>query len=80
MRMDDVKHTERLEADIDADLIGAVRELARQQGRDVSAVVDEALSEFVQKKTQDTADRPDVMGIYQKSKMRYDKLYKKLAE
>lgn len=78
--MDDVKHTERLEADIDADLIGAVREIARQQGRDVSAVVDEALSEFVQKKSQDDASRPDVMAAHEEIVERYHDVFKKLAE
>jgi hypothetical protein len=77
--MDDVKRTERLDTEVDAELIGAVREIARQQGRDVGSLVDEALTDLVAK-TGGPDLRPDVMEIYQKSKLRYDKLYKKLAE
>jgi hypothetical protein len=44
--MDDAKRTECLEAEVDADLIDAVRELARVEGRDVGSVVGEALTEL----------------------------------
>lgn len=47
--MDDVKRTERLDTEVDAELIGAVREIARQQGRDVGSLVDEALTDLVAK-------------------------------
>lgn len=61
--MDDVKRTERLDTEVDAELIGAVREIARQQGRDVGSLIEEALTDLVAKMANPTV-RPDVMAIY----------------
>jgi hypothetical protein len=78
--MDDAKRTERVVTDVDADVLDAVRDIARRQGRDVGAVVDEALTDLVHKVEPPSQVRPDVMDIYQTSKVKFDKLYKKLAE
>jgi predicted transcriptional regulator len=61
--MDDVKRTERLDVEVDAELIGAVREIARQQGRDVGSLIEEALTDLVAKMANPTV-RSDVMAIY----------------
>lgn len=77
--MDDAKRTERLEAEVDADLIGAVREIAREQGRDVGSVVDEALADLVVK-TRAGKPRPEVMALHEEAIARYHDVFKKLAE
>lgn len=77
--MGDAKRTERLEADVDADLIGAVRDLARDEGRQVAALLDEALADLVAKRSTGQV-RANVMKSYHDNVDRFDSLFKKLAE
>lgn len=66
-------------ATLDADLIAAVRRIAREEGRQVQALIDEALADLVEKRRMGKP-RKHVMAAYQASHGRSGKLYKKLAE
>jgi hypothetical protein len=78
--MDDAKRTERQDTEVDADLIDAVREIARQQGRDVGSLVDEALTEFVRNKRQTAQGRPSIKAAHKEVLEQYHDVFKKLAE
>lgn len=69
----------RREAKVDGELLSAVEALARSEGQDVDALVDEALADLLAKHGAGSA-RPAVMDAYRKSHVRFAGLYKKLAE
>lgn len=75
----DAKRTVKFESELDADLLDAVRALARQQGRQVASLVDEALAEFIARKRAELP-REDVMALHEESIKKYENVYKKLAE
>jgi hypothetical protein len=56
-----------------------VRMLAEKEGRQLQALVDEALADLLEKRKKGTP-RPHVMGAYLASHEKYAPLYKKLAE
>jgi hypothetical protein len=64
---------------VDADILSAVRTLAHEEGRQLQALVDEALSDLVEKHRQ-ARPRPHVMGAYHTSHEKFGSLYKKLAQ
>ena len=64
---------------VDADILSAVRTLAHEEGRQLEALVDEALSDLVEKHRQ-ARPRPHVMGAYHTSHEKFGSLYKKLAQ
>jgi hypothetical protein len=64
---------------VDADLIAAVRRIAREEGRQVQALIDEALADLVEKRRMGKP-RKHVMAAYQASHARFGTLYQKLAE
>ena len=64
---------------VDTDILSAVRTLAHQEGRQLQALVDEALSDLVEKHRQ-ARPRPHVMGAYHTSHEKFGSLYKKLAQ
>jgi hypothetical protein len=64
---------------VDPDLIEAVRDLAREEGRQVQALVDEALADLIEKRRLGKPRR-HVMAAYQASHQTFGRLYKKLAE
>jgi predicted transcriptional regulator len=70
---------EKFATQVDAEILRAVREIARSEGRQLQALVDEALSDLVEKRK---AERPrgHVMAAYQASHGKFAALYKKLAE
>jgi hypothetical protein len=53
--------------------------LAEKEGRQIQALVDEALADLIEKRKKTTA-RSHVMGAYLASNEKYGPLYKKLAE
>jgi hypothetical protein len=73
------KQRQKFATQVDPDLLEAVRGIAREEGRQVQALVDEALADFVEKRRLGRP-RSHVMAAYQSSVGRYGKLYKKLAE
>mgnify|MGYP001474810850 CR=1 FL=1 len=64
---------------VDAELLSAIRGLADLEGRQIQALVDEALADLVEKRKQGRP-RTHVMTTYQASHERFAPLYQKLAE
>ena len=56
-----------------------MRKLAQSEGRQLQALVDEALADLIEKRKQ-TRPRAHVMAAYQGSHEKFAPLYKKLAE
>ncbi len=70
---------EKFATQVDPDILARVRELARNEGRQVQTLVEEALADLVEKRRQGIP-RPNVMAVYQGSHGKFGSLYKKLAE
>jgi hypothetical protein len=70
---------EKFATQVDSDILTAVRTLAHEEGRQLQALVDEALSDLVEKRRK-ARPRPHVMGAYHASHEKFGSLYKKLAE
>ena len=64
---------------VDSRILATVRKLALKEGRQLQALVDEALSDLIDKRT-NASPRPRVIGTYLASHEKYRSLYKKLAE
>ena len=64
---------------VNSDILVEVRMLAEKEGRQLQALVDEALADLIEKRKKSTP-RPHVMGAYLASHEKYGPLYKKLAE
>jgi hypothetical protein len=64
---------------VNSEILAAVRGLAEKEGRQLQALVDEALADLVEKRKNGTP-RSRVMGAYLASHEKYGPLYKKLAE
>ncbi len=56
-----------------------MRALAQAEARQLQALVDEALSDLLEKR-KNSGPRPHVMAAYVASHKEYGKLYRKLAE
>jgi hypothetical protein len=70
---------EKFATQVNAEILTAVRALAEKEGRQLQALVDEALTDLIEKHKR-ARPRPHVMGAYLASHERYGPLYKKLAE
>ena len=70
---------EKFATQVDPEILSAVRDLAGKEGRQLQALVDEALSDLVEK-YKGSRPRPDVMAVYSASHEKFGPLYKKLAE
>jgi hypothetical protein len=70
---------EKFATQVNSEVLSAVRELAEREGRQIQALVDEALVDLIEKRKK-TAPRAHVMGAYLGSHEKYASLYKKLAE
>jgi ClpP class serine protease len=73
------KNREKFATQVNADLLSAVRGLAQREGRQLQALVDEALADLVEKRKQGRP-RTNVIAAYQASHEKFAPLYKKLAE
>ena len=60
-------------------LLDELRTLARDEGREIQALVDEAITGLIEQRRQATA-RPHVMTAYQRSHARFAPLYETLAK
>jgi hypothetical protein len=69
---------EKFATQVDPTLLAAVRSLAQKEGRQLQALIEEALSDLIEKRN-NTRPRERVMGAYQASHLAYGELYKKLA-
>jgi hypothetical protein len=70
---------EKFATQVNAELLAALRALAQEEGRQLQALVDEALTDLIEKR-KNAKPRPHVMGAYLASHEKYGSLYKKLAE
>nr|WP_295742994.1 hypothetical protein [uncultured Acidocella sp.] len=70
---------EKFATQVNSELLSAVRHLAQSEGRQLQALVDEALADLIEKRKQGRP-RANVMAAYQASHEKFGPLYKKLAE
>jgi hypothetical protein len=70
---------EKFATQVNSETLSAVRALADKEGRQLQALVDEALADLIEKRKKATR-RAHVMGAYLASLEKYGPLYKKLAE
>jgi hypothetical protein len=64
---------------VNSEILSVVRALAEREGRQLQALVDEALADLIEKR-KNARPRPHVLGAYLASHEKYGSLYKKLAE
>ena len=64
---------------VNSDILAALRRLAEKEGRQLQALVDEALADLIEKRKNGSL-RTHVMNAYLGSHDKYAPLYKKLAE
>ena len=64
---------------VDAKTLAAVRRLAENEGCQLQSLVDEALTDLIEKRRLGRP-RAHVMNAYRRSHARYGELYKKLAQ
>jgi hypothetical protein len=70
---------EKFATQVNSEILSEVRSLAEKEGRQLQALMDEALADLIEKH-KNARPRPHVMGAYLASHERYGPLYKKLAE
>jgi hypothetical protein len=70
---------EKFATQVTSDILAEVRALAHGEGRQLQALVDEALTDLVEKR-RNTRPRPHVMSAYSASHEKYAELYQKLAK
>ncbi len=70
---------EKFATQVNSKILSAVRRLAQSEGRQIQALVDEALADLIEKRKQ-ARPRAHVMATYQASHDKFAPLYKKLAE
>jgi hypothetical protein len=70
---------EKFATQVNAKTLAAVRRLAEKEGRQLQALIDEALTDLLEKR-RSGRPRSHVMDAYQRSLARYGELYKKLAQ
>lgn len=70
---------EKFATQVDPQVLAALRQLAHAEGRQLQALVEEALADLLEKRKQGRP-RPGVMAAYQSSHEAYASLYQKLAK
>ena len=70
---------EKFATQVNSKTLAAVRKLAQDEGRQLQALVDEALADLIEKH-KNARPRAHVIAAYLASHERYGPLYKKLAE
>ena len=70
---------EKFATQVNAKTLAALRRLAEKEGRQLEALVEEALADLLEKR-RTARPRRHVMDVYQRSHARYGELYKKLAQ
>ena len=73
------KTREKFATQVNSEILVLVRSLALSEGRQMQALVDEALADLIEKH-KNAKPRPHVMAAYLSSIERFGRLYKKLAE
>ncbi len=70
---------EKFATQVNSEILSALRNLAKSEGRQLQALVDEALADLLEKR-RSGRPRAHVMAAYQASHDKFGPLYKKLAE
>jgi len=70
---------EKFATQVDSALLADLRGLAKQEGRQLQTLVEEAIGALLEER-RNGRTRPSVMRAYQGSHTRFAKLYEKLAE
>jgi hypothetical protein len=70
---------EKFVTQVTSEILAEVRALAHSEGRQLQALVDEALADLIEKR-RNTRPRPHVMSAYDASHERFAELYRKLAK
>lgn len=70
---------EKFATQVNSEILSTVRTIAEKEGRQLQALVDEALADLIEKRKK-AAPRAHVMGAYLASHEKYAPLYKKLAK
>ena len=70
---------EKFATQVDSEILSTIRSFAQSEGRQIQALVDEALADLIEKRKSNRL-RPQVMTAYLASHEKYDELYKKLAK
>lgn len=70
---------EKFATQVNSQILRSVRELAQHEGRQLQALVDEALADLIEKRRH-ARPRAHVMAAYQASHETFAPLYKTLAE
>lgn len=71
---------EKFSTQVRPELLQEVRNLAAEDGRHLQSVIDEALSDWIGKRTGQKVPRPEVIAHAKASIARHRDLYRKLAE
>ena len=70
---------EKFATQVNSEILSTVRTIAKNEGRQLQALVDEALADLIEKR-KNTRPRAHVMAAYLASHEKYGELYKKLAK
>lgn len=70
---------EKFATQVDSQILATVRTLAQKEGRQLQALVDEALADLIEKR-KNGRPRSHVMGAYLASHEKYRELYEQLAK
>jgi hypothetical protein len=70
---------EKFATEVNSEILAAVRSLAKSEGKQLQALVDEALADLLEKRESGKL-RAHVMAAYQAGHETFGPLYKKLAE
>ena len=70
---------EKFSTQVTVEILASIRVIAEKEGRQLQALVDEALADLIEKRKQ-IQPRPHVIAAYLGSHGTYDELYKKLAK
>jgi len=70
---------EKFATQVNSEILRTVRHIAQTEGRQLQALIDEALADLIEKKKQ-SRPRANIMAAYQSSHEKFAPLYKKLAE
>jgi len=73
------KAREKFATQVNSEVLSEVRAIAQNEGRQLQALIDEALIDLIEKRKHGRT-RAHVMAAYQGSHEKFSSLYKKLAE
>jgi hypothetical protein len=70
---------EKFATQVNSEILSTVRAIAQNEGRQIQALVDEALADLIEKR-KNIRPRAHVMAAYLASHEKYGELYRKLAK